>query len=203
MQWMTAMTITDEISIKAVANEFHPRPKTSYKYIRNKATLDQLNEISTTYLPRLDSFSIKSMRITNTMQSLHVDSTNRVQEVIDGCRVTALRATHRAAILRYIIACRKTKLSNEKNDELNQLVIAKNIREDAQKTVLQREQFYRYAAELIARKRWEHTAYHFGYLFPVSELHFWNREEQQAKKNQYRPLFMNIWNIGRIVGLIK
>jgi hypothetical protein len=203
MQWMTAMTITDEISIKAVANEFHPRPKTSYKYIRNKATLDQLNEISTTYLPRLDSFSIKSMRITYTMQSLHVDSANHVQEIIDGCRVTALRAAHRAAILRYVIAYRKAKLGHKKNEELNHLVIAKNIREDAQKTVLYREQFYRYPAELIARKRWEHTAYHFGYLFPVSELHFWNREEQQAKRNQYRPLFMNIWNIGRIVGLIK
>jgi hypothetical protein len=137
------------------------------------------------------------------MQSLHEDSANHVQEIIDGCRVTALRAAHRAAILRYIIAHRKAKLAHKKNEELNHLVIAKNIRENAQKTVLQREQFYRYPAELIARKRWEHTAYHFGYLFPVSELHFWNREEQQAKKNQYRPLFMNIWNIGRIVGLIK
>jgi hypothetical protein len=37
MQWMTAMTVTDELGIKALANEYHPRPKTSYKYIRNKA----------------------------------------------------------------------------------------------------------------------------------------------------------------------
>lgn len=203
MQWMTAMTITDEISIKAVANEFHPRPKTSYKFIRNKATLEQLNEISSVYLPRLDSFGTKSLRITKAMTATASNSSTYVQEIIDGLRITALRAAHRAAILRYLIAHRTAKLLHKKNEELNHLAIAKNIRENAQVTVTNREQHYRYSSDLIATKRWEHTAYHFGYLFPASQLHFWNREEQQAKRNQYRPLFMNIWNIGRIIGLIK
>jgi len=203
MQWMTAMTITDEIAIKAVANEYHPRPRTAYKYIRNKATMAELNALSTTYLPRLDSFARKSWSLNLSLPHSTISQSNIATELFDGIQVTALRAAHRAATLRCLIAHRTAKILHKKNDELNYLEIAKRLRENAQKIVSEREKSYRYSPELIARKRWEHTAYHFGYLFPVSQLHFWNREEQQAKRNQYRPLFMNIWNIGRIVGLIK
>jgi hypothetical protein len=73
----------------------------------------------------------------------------------------------------------------------------------AQSIVSNREKFYRYPVDLIARKRWDHTAYHFGYLYPVSNLHFWNREEQQAIRNKYKYSFMNIWSVARIIGLIK
>ena len=69
--------------------------------------------------------------------------------------------------------------------------------------MLHREANYRYPVELIARKRWDHTSYHTGYLYTVSNLYFWQREEQEAKRNKYSPFFMGIWNMFRIAGLIN
>lgn len=203
MQWMTAMTITDELGIKALANEYHPRPKTSYKFIRNKASEAVLAGIEQIQLPRIDSFAAKAYRNATAMRSLRSSNALVAEELIDGVEITALRAFHRANILRYLIAKRQSKLNHEKMKGEIYLEKAATIREQALQIVQRREVHYRYPLTSIARKRWDHTAYHFGYLYPASNLHFWEREEQQAKRNQYRPLFMNIWSIARIIGLIK
>ncbi len=42
------------------------------------------------------------------------------------------------------------------------------------------ENEYRYPVSLIARKMQGHTSYDFGYLYPVSDLFFWDREEKQV-----------------------
>jgi len=203
MQWMTAMTITDELGIKALANEYHPRPKTSYKHIRNKASQQVLNDIAQIHLPRIDSFANKALRNVYAMRFASQNTSPLEAELIDGLEVTAMRAFHRANILRYLVAKRESKLQHTKFDAAVYLDQAKRIRTHTQHVVDKRENHYRYSLHSIARKRWDHTAYHFGYLYPASNLHFWNREEQQAKRNQYRPLFMNIWSIARIIGLIK
>jgi hypothetical protein len=124
-------------------------------------------------------------------------------ELIDGLEITAYRGFHRAAILRYLIALNTAKNKSTKTRAQHHLADAGSIRQRAQEIVTAREAQYRYPTDRIARKRWDHTAYHFGYLYPASQLHFWNREEQQAKRNRYSAFFMNIWNVGRIVGLIK
>ena len=203
MQWMTAMTITDELGIKALANEYHPRPKTSYKFIRNKASQAVLNDIVQLHLPRIDSFANKALRNVYAMRFATKNTSLIEAELIDGLEVTAIRAFHRANILRYLIAKREAKLQHKKFNGEVYLEHAKNIRTHGLHLINKRENNYRYPLHSIARKRWDHTAYHFGYLYPASNLHFWNREEQQAKRNQYRPLFMNIWSIARIIGLIK
>lgn len=203
MQWMTAMTITDEISIKALANEYHPRPKWPYKYIRNKATLSELNEIQNKYLFRLDSFAHKALKLSRAMRMLSEEKDSVSNELIDGLEITAYRAFHRTTILRYLIALNSAKTKTQRKAAQHFLADAVTIRHRAQAIVTAREAHYRYSTNHIARKRWDHTAYHFGYLYPASQLHFWNREEQQAKRNRYSAFFMNIWNVGRIVGLIK
>jgi hypothetical protein len=206
MQWMTAMTVTDELGIKALANEYHPRPKTSYKYIRNKATQAELDVIKSRYLSKLDSFGKKSIAVLFSTNNINPDDAmrNAIQkELIDGIAITALRALHRAATLRYLISYREAKLQHKKFEGDSLLEKARLAREMAQSIVSNREKFYRYPVDLIARKRWDHTAYHFGYLYPVSNLHFWNREEQQAIRNKYKYSFMNIWSVARIIGLIK
>jgi hypothetical protein len=124
-----------------------------------------------------------------------------IQEWIDGLQVTGYRAQHRYHTLSYLLNRRAADINKEKFNNGSQLDEAQNIRNKAQQIVLQRELRYRYSAELLGRKRYSHTAYHYGYLFPVSNLHFWNREEQQALRNKWNFGFMSIWDVFRIVGL--
>jgi hypothetical protein len=206
MEWMTAMTVIDEIKIKSLANQFHPRPRWNYAYIRNRAKAAELDTLKTRVVPLINEFGNKSMewvRDARKKQQQINDTAGLNAEILDGIEITAMRAAHRANTLNYLIARRSAQLSKAKCEADTFLTHAANIRKHCLQIVQNRERRYRYPVALIARKRWDHTAYHFGYLYPVSNLHFWEREEQQALKNQYRPLFMNIWNIGRIIGLIK
>lgn len=43
------------------------------------------------------------------------------------------------------------------------------------------------------------SSYAYGYGWPASKLHFWEREEMMIYKNSYSPFFMNIFAIGRII----
>lgn len=43
------------------------------------------------------------------------------------------------------------------------------------------------------------TSYPFGYAWPASNLHFWEREERMIEANSYTPWFMNIYSIARIL----
>jgi hypothetical protein len=201
MQWMTAMTVIDEISIKALSNEFEPRPHWSYKYLERKANDSIITAVRNTILPMLKGFSDKSMEVVKTMRPAKDSLT---EELADGIEITALRAKHRYYTLQYILDRRDTKLHHLKKIKGESLLQqAAATRALAQAIVNRRQLHYRYPLELIATKRYDHTAYHFGYLWPASNLHFWHREEEEARRNKYSPWFMNIMNIGRITGFIK
>ena len=81
---------------------------------------------------------------------------------------------------------------------------AQQVRKEAQDLVNKQEKSYRYPLNLIARKiqGGGKTCYDFGYLYPVSDLHFWKREEQQIIQNKYGPFFMSLWDIPRILGIV-
>lgn len=206
MQWMTAMTITDEIGIKALNDAYHPRPEHSYKFLQRKAGFELLGKIRSRDIPLLDSFYAQSYALLSWLQPKEgVAATLQdtvLNELTEGVLITALRAKHRSNVLQYILCKREAKLEKKKCDCKPWSENATSVRGAAQQIVSQRERYYRYPLPLIADKRWDHTSYHFGYLYPVSKLHFWNREEQQALKNKYSPLFMNIWNMFRIAGII-
>ena len=199
MQWMTAMTITDEIGIKALSTEYEPRPKWSYKFLERKASDSVINIVRQKILPQLKEFADKSKLIVNNM----VAEDSISNEWKDGIAITGLRARHRYYTLLYILDRRETSLKHTHFNGDSLLKKATDIRGEAQEIVNRRQLHYRYPLSSLAAKRWDHTAYHFGYLYLASDLHLWYREEEEARKNKYSPFFMNVWNVGRIAGFIK
>lgn len=121
------------------------------------------------------------------------------EELTRGLRVSALRARHRSLTIRALIAKRRD-IPAVGNSEIL-LKEAEKVRGEAMELVRRQEAHYRYPASLIARKRESLTAYRFGYLYPVSDLFFWQREEEQVRWERFDPFFMNIWDFWRTVGV--
>jgi hypothetical protein len=124
-------------------------------------------------------------------------------ELERGLRVTSLRASHRALTLRAILAKRREHAGNIKHVSVSWPLLAKAylVRQQALELVQAQEDNYRYPVERIARRRTSMTAYPFGYLYPVSNLYFWNREEEQVRQERFDALFMNLWDMRRTLGL--
>lgn len=75
------------------------------------------------------------------------------------------------------------------------------IREKSQVLVDEMEANYRYPVDLIARQHRSFTSYPYGYLYPVSNLHFWRRHEEQLLRWEFNnPFMMNIYSPTRIAG---
>jgi hypothetical protein len=207
MQWITAMTLIDEASIKALNETFHPRLPYSYRFLQRKARYELIHDIRNKHIPELDSFYTESYALLNWFKPYEEVTTNLqdtlLNELMDGVLITALHAKYRSNVLQYILCKRLANLQKRPCDCNHWLEGASSMRGVEQQIVEQRERYYRYPLPLIAKKRWDHTSYHFGYFYPVSKLHFWYREEEQARKNNYSPLFINIWNIFRIAGIIN
>jgi hypothetical protein len=121
----------------------------------------------------------------------------------DGIEITGLRAEHRYYTLQYILDRREAALRKVHFNGDSLLKKAIDVRMQAQQIVDRRQAHYRFPLSLIAAKRWDHTSYHFGYLYLASTLHLWHREEEEARRNKYDPFFMNVWNLWRIAGIIK
>ncbi|GMT46658.1 MAG: hypothetical protein IEMM0007_0224 [bacterium] len=124
-------------------------------------------------------------------------------ELTRGLRVTALRARHKALLLKALIAMRERDKNGKDLPEKAGYLLrkAEAVRLTAQKLVQEQEQIYRYPTSLIARQRKSFTAYNFGYLYPVSNLYFWKREEEQIKHRRFDALYMSIWDYPRIIGI--
>ncbi|MCS6980706.1 MAG: hypothetical protein N2110_03095 [Flavobacteriales bacterium] len=117
-------------------------------------------------------------------------------ELKDGLLITALRARHRALTICALLHRLKDKVTMHAC-----LQKAKAIRSEALAIVRRMEKRYRYPLWDIALLHPSPTAYPYGYLWPVHNLHFWVREEEQARQGRFGPYFMNIWPLARIVGL--
>ncbi|MDB5227401.1 MAG: hypothetical protein JWN78_1594 [Bacteroidota bacterium] len=197
---MDAQTITDEIGGK-LNLEFHPRPEYPYKYIMNKATTKELDFIQQKYINGLTEFVRQYYAIRS---KYNFTAGNKItDEMLNSLDVVALRAEHRKSTLSYLIAYRLNKL-NKTNEPVQQyLDNAKAIREKALGIVKAQEKNYRYPTESIAVKKISKTVYNFGYLYTVSNLHFWEREELQAKNNKWKFWYQNIWDVLKIIGVKK
>lgn len=207
MQWMTAMSITDEIGIKALNDAYHPRPQWSYKFLQRKANLSQLEKVKTEAIAPLANFSAKTLASSLQLLKQSPSTYNKIDSIFyefeDGIEITALRAHHRSLILQYILCKREAKVKHQKCDCDSYLNDAVKYRANAQNIVNTRQQNYRYPVSSLAHKGWDHTSYHTGYLYMVSNLYFWHREEEEARRNKYSPGFMQIWNMWRIAGIIN
>lgn len=196
IQWLTAMSITDELPF-GLNTQFMPRPGLSYRYLHRKASKVEIDSIRTTILPALMQF------YTSSTQSLASAAIHPIeQEWQDGLRITALRSLHRYYTLAATLHQRERKLGLVNSSADSLLKKAAETRRAAQNIVKQREKNYRYPLSLIATPFRGHTSYDFGYLYPVSELQYWYREEEQVRHNRYFPLYKTIFNPWRIIGLV-
>ncbi len=208
MRYMTASTATDELP-GALNIEFHPRPEWHYKWLAKKSDLETLQKIRTEKLPLLDNFSSTTKGYSQILESNLKNTTLTIQqqqildELKQGIDITGLRAEHRKHTLEYLITKREYNIKKEKSDASLLLENAVITRKAAQKIVDMREPNYRYNLALLSTKHYEHSCYHFGYLYPVHNLHFWKREEEQFRKNKFSPFFMNIMNLWRIIGIVN
>jgi hypothetical protein len=182
---------------------FAPRMPFTYAWLLDTATEKEVDAVLHGPVALLEEYS----RAMNKLVSKLQDRSNTyrgkrkelAQELTDALEITSMRAEHRSLTFRALISSRKGYRAGQ--DGKAALAAAAAVREQAKNIVTRREQGYRYPVDLIARERKDFTAYHFGYLYPVKDLHFWEREEEQVKKQRFDAFFMNIWNFRRIVGI--
>jgi len=126
-------------------------------------------------------------------------------ELTRALAVSALRANHRAMTLRALSAKVSERTADSDRDKKSAsaswLTNARLERQKALVMVKQQESGYRYPLPLLIGQRKGMTAYPFGYLYPASRLFFWEREEEQVKRGRFDPLFMNLWDISRTLGV--
>ncbi len=215
LRFMCPANPTDEFP-PPMNKQFQPRPEWRLPWLHKEASMAEMDTIVQNGLANLRIYS-------DSMKTLAQNMKNRLillaemeklphqklkvlgRELITALQVTALRAQHRAATFHYLIADRKYRLTEDEAYQETKKQMQRtfcSIRAQAQELVDQQEKIYRYSPELIARKRVGHTAYHFGYLYPVHNLHFWHREELQVVNKRFGPFYQNIWNFGRIIGIL-
>jgi hypothetical protein len=204
LRWLAASTVTDELPF-GFNKAFQPRPHDLYKAIRRKIPMERVNEYRQTALPDLKAFADSTLDILNTFEqsTKGADSprTALLNELTAGLRMTALRARHKYRTLEYLLEVRAAKLEHRKYKAVALLDSAIAIRNGAMPIVLNRETQYRYPLDRIAREMKSYTSYDFGYLYTVSKLHFWEREEEQARHNKYGFTYRNIYDVFKIIGL--
>jgi hypothetical protein len=200
IQYLDAQTITDEMP--GMFNlPLHPRPDWTYKWLRRKASLTQLDTIQED-IQRLSEFYLRLDSLDRTLSNVNT-SGKLVKEFNDGFAINKQRSLHRYSTLNYIIEKRRSKINGSDCTTCDSwMQKAQFVRNAALKIVSGREASYRYPLAEIALRHKSHTAYAYGYLFPAHQLHFWQREEQQAVKNKWSPFYKSIWNVAKIIGLI-
>ena len=184
---------------------FAPRMPFTYRWLLQNATDDEIAGVLSGPVAGLQEYAERMHGIMWSMRKLEPDRPVLAiaAELIDALDVTALRAEHRALTLQGLIAAREGRhRGRDTRDTMEEyLGRAAAVRGRALGIVRERERTYRYPVEWIARKRAGSTSYGFGYLYPVSDLHFWRREEEQVRQRRFDAFFMNIWDFYRISGV--
>ncbi|MCH2043204.1 MAG: hypothetical protein MK212_03630 [Saprospiraceae bacterium] len=212
IRYMVAQSPTDELP-KPANKEFHPRPKWSYKWLRKKADQGVIDSVRTNVVDQLVEFANQTHRLTNKLDELASVIEEGVPqklftELLNGIKITAYRAEHKAYTLSYLLSKREAELEGKaggkdvETGNTEDLENAIAIREKALAIVKEQEKIYRYPIESLTGEYESHTAYQFGYLYPVHDLYFWDREEQQVKNDKYGPFFKLLWNMPRIIGVV-
>ena len=105
IQYLDAQTITDEMP--GMFNlPLHPRPNWSYKWLRRKASLAQLDTIQLS-IQALNHLYLKQEALSNA----NLDTTRLISELNDGFAVDKYRSLHRYFTLNYIIEKRRSEIN--------------------------------------------------------------------------------------------
>lgn len=194
---------------------FQPAPEFHYSQLFGTATPHEADSQLNGPISDLEEYASKMGLLTQQMErfltkensigSSHADLRQALTgELIRALEVSALRANHRALTLRALSARVSERAGTDGQGRINSkkwLANARLVRFKALALVKQQESVYRYPIELVARQRDSLTAYPFGYLYPAGRLFFWEREEKQVEQGRFDPLFMNLWDFSRTLGL--
>jgi len=211
LRFMSALTPFSELP-HPFDKPFQPEPEFRYGWLLNEATPAEATQALARPVTDLEQYALHMGEVVNLLgiRIEHLRGAGRIgdtqlillAEIERGLRVTALRASHRALTLRALLAKRGEHTDNIDHARVSESLLAKAylVRLQAQDLVQQQEGIYRYPVERIARRRPGLTAYPFGYLYPVSNLFFWEREEEQVRYERFDALFMNLWDMRRTLG---
>ena len=210
LRLMAAPTPFSE-SPRPLRRPFQPEPDFTLSYLLHEAPTAYVERLLHGPVAALDEYADKMESIVREIEAKPSHLTNAGKgetaelrllstELSRSLEVTALRARHRSLTLRALMAKRAEPPAGSGNPE-ELLAAAAAIRNRALGLVRLQEAIYRYPVSRIARERRSLTAYPFGYLYPVSNLIFWQREEEQLRHERFDPFFMNIWDFQRTLGL--
>ena len=211
-RYLSALTPFSELP-PPLATSFQPEPDFRYSWLLEQAGAPRAAQVLRGPVQELECYGRLMAelcdRIDLRLAALQKTGGQPVplplaRELATGLRVGALRAEHRAATLRALIAKRRDNGSRPESGETVSLLYLKQaarLRREALTLVKEQETRYRFPPALLAVRRPSLTAYRFGYLYPAAGLIFWEREEEQVRRERFDPLFMNIWDARRILGL--
>ncbi|MBT0666154.1 hypothetical protein KI809_17725 [Geobacter pelophilus] len=212
LRYLSALTPFSELP-DPLNRPFQPDPGFRYSWLLNDASPEQAEAVRQGPVTDLEQYADRMQKVTDRLDArfaqlrrnkeIGADLLPLATELTAGLRVSALRASHRALTLRALLAQREEAVlppgAIRESDYF--LALAQGVRRDALFLVRRQEARYRYPVAQLAQRRKSLTAYPFGYLYPVTNLYFWDREEQQVRQERFDPLFMNLWDIRRTLGL--
>jgi hypothetical protein len=108
--------------------------------------------------------------------------------------LTKSRLTH-SLLIRQALKNQLDNVSDESN--LNEAKVLREKSLEQMQMII--KDFNRYPESFTYQEKDNPTSYPYGYLWPASNLHFWEREELQVKNHKSNPFFMNIYNPLRIL----
>ena len=212
MRFMAALTPFSELP-HPFDKPFQPEPAFRYGWLLNEATTLEASRSLAGPIADLDAYAAGMNTIVNRMsqrirmvrpkEGVVIADVKLLEELERGLRITALRAGHRSLTLKALLAKREEHARKLDHAQKSEPLLAQAylLRQQAQILVQAQESLYRYPVEQVARRRPSLTAYSFGYLYPASRLFFWEREEQQVRRERFDALFMNLWDMRRTLGL--
>jgi hypothetical protein len=212
LRFMSALTPFSELP-HPFDKPFQPEPEFRYEWLLNEASLPEASLALIRPIADLERYALQMNDVVNQLEKrieqlrgtmMIVETQFRLlAELERGLRVTSLRASHRALTLRALLAKRGEHAGRIDHSRVSEPLLkkAQRVRQQAQSLVQRQESIYRYPVDQIARRRISMTAYPFGYLYPASNLFFWEREEEQVRHERFDALFMKLWDIRRTLGL--
>jgi hypothetical protein len=191
---------------------FQPAPPFPYSRLLTDAGAGDVAMLMSGPIPDMEAYAARMHEIVSRLQKgiivqqrrgiMPVEEIRLAEELVRGLEVTALRARHRALTLRALISKRKERSEGSRDNASEALLKqAVAVRNEALGLVRLQEKMYRYPVERIGRRHAGLTAYRFGYLYPVSCLFFWEREEEQVRRGRFDAFFMKLWDFRRTIGL--
>jgi hypothetical protein len=212
MRYMAALTPFSELP-RPFNEAFQPEPEISNAGLLHDAGQQQADAVLRGPVSNLELYAVRMGRLVRRLDqrgeylrrqgTLNGINIKLAAELSRGLQVTALRARQRALTLRALLARRGAHDDGISRAAASDPLLekARQVRREAWRLVVQQENFYRYPIDQVARRRPSRTAYPFGYLYPASNLYFWEREEEQVRAERFDALFMNLWDVCRTLGL--